>query len=380
MRSKTTFLLCLLAALTLGLLTPAYAATWQVSLALDANPASIEQLDQVPDGPLWMVGGMAVSDAYDAPFAWRRSSGGWKAYRIPVDLTNRWGYLNGIDSSAADDAWAVGQVNQVSNGNTLPLVAHWNGARWGIVDQPWVTTGGTFTAVTARAADDVWAFGGDSFGSSSLTPMAWHFDGFTWARMELPLRNANCVQGYDTTVTAAEATADGVYVAINCTTGTFKLAGTVMYFDGRRWQAVLRLDGGSIVLGLGADPAGKLWAVGATVPSGGVTRTAAWAGGPDGLTAVAVPTGASFSVLNDVASDGATVVMAGEESTQNGPVSLFIMGPENDLTIQDVPFDRQLSATEISRGRIWVGGPSFGGWLGSQAPNATVLTRRAGSP
>lgn len=384
MRSKRTLVFTFVAgvATVLSLAAPRAAVAssgWRVSLSISGNPASVEAIHRAANGPMWVVGGHAIDSAFDAPTAWGDLGGRWREFPMPVDLSERWGYLQDVAPVSSTEAWAVGQLTYFRNGQPYPLMTHWDGTAWRVVTEPWLASSaytGSFTAIVARSATDVWAFGGENQGSGAV-PMAWHFDGVVWSREFFEVRNASCVAGRDIVVTSAVATTDGVYVSANCTTDIYQWAGTVMFFNGRRWSTALSLGSYTGVMGLGADPAGTVWAGGSSSIAG-QSHATVWRGIAARFGGGAV-VGPAFSLFYAAASNGTTVVLAGEiGGGPNGPVPLLV---ESDgggpFATQSIPFDRQLAAAYVApSGRVAVGGPTFGGWLGNQAPEATVLTRR----
>jgi hypothetical protein len=88
--------------------------------------------------------------------------------------------LGSVSSASPSVAWAVGTS---SDGNATATV-EWNGSAWKVVPSP--NPGSQpdgLTAVSALAANDVWAVGSDvDFGSGvgERQPMAMHWDGTAW--------------------------------------------------------------------------------------------------------------------------------------------------------------------------------------------------------
>ena len=62
------------------------------------------------------------------------------------------------------------------------LIQHWDGTNWTVVASPSLPTPNELTAVSAVAANDVWAVGGNS-GGQALTQ---HWDGSTWSVIPNP--------------------------------------------------------------------------------------------------------------------------------------------------------------------------------------------------
>ena len=66
---------------------------------------------------------------------------------------------------SADDVWAVGSYGDAGHSQSWTLTEHWDGTQWSIVPSPSVAAG-SLNAVTATAANDVWAVG--AAGGSNL--------------------------------------------------------------------------------------------------------------------------------------------------------------------------------------------------------------------
>lgn len=98
-------------------------------------------------------------------------------------LPNDQGYssLAGIAAVSTNDVWAVGSMGRAA---AIPLVEHWNGARWQSIPGPALpkATGQpsyALTAVTAISTNDVWAVGAGGTGASQQ-PLIAHWDGARW--------------------------------------------------------------------------------------------------------------------------------------------------------------------------------------------------------
>ena len=96
--------------------------------------------------------------------------------------------LYAVTALAANDVWAVGEF---TNPISRTLALHWNGSSWAHVPTP---TGDGYShlyGVTALASNDVWAVGDD--GNSTL---ALHWDGSQWTRVRHRARGSRrtCAQ------------------------------------------------------------------------------------------------------------------------------------------------------------------------------------------
>jgi hypothetical protein len=231
--------------------------------------------------------------------------------------------------------------------------------------------GGAFTAVEARSPTDVWVAGMRAPGGTS-EPALWHFDGFIWTQVAVPIKNRHCIAG-DVNVIGLALTDDGTYIAFDCQTSIFQQAGTVERFQAGRWHAVLRLDSRQALRGLDLV-AGEVWAVGSVSDDGASYHGAAWSGGAAGLTRVAM-TVSPNTLFRAAAGNDHEVYLAGERSA-GGPGPYLLHRTTGDFLPEDVPYDRGFSDAALSgRGRVWLSGPVFGGWIGGTPPHARVLTR-----
>jgi hypothetical protein len=145
----------------------------------------------------------------------------WSIVGLP-DIAARdgvtpWDVLTAVVAISQDDVWAVG-VTEWDLGDGIPvaqpLVEHWNGAYWSLVDVPdpeplppdWAlahdpvpagTSGAVGSAallgITASSVDDVWAVGGyeDDRGAETGNVSPWatlteHWDGSSWSIVPAP--------------------------------------------------------------------------------------------------------------------------------------------------------------------------------------------------
>src|SRR5262249_21229991 len=114
-----------------------------------------------------VVAGAAAVVSAHAGRAAAACVGSWRD--IPSPLLS--GSLAAVAATSADDAWAVGGG---------PLIEHWDGRAWSVVQTPRVR-GGSLTAVAALSGDDAWAVGSWHEGALVL-----HWDGRAWSRVAAP--------------------------------------------------------------------------------------------------------------------------------------------------------------------------------------------------
>jgi len=121
----------------------------------------------------WAVGGTsAAGSSGGRPIALRWDNGAWHQTWLPARLG---GILGAVSAPAANDVWAVSQLSQ--------YVVHWNGKRWSIA-KSWPESGlldHQLTGVAAFSATNVWVFGGNGADPGMGT---WHLRGRTWTKVK----------------------------------------------------------------------------------------------------------------------------------------------------------------------------------------------------
>ncbi|HEV2373626.1 MAG TPA: carboxypeptidase-like regulatory domain-containing protein [Streptosporangiaceae bacterium] len=184
------------------------------------------------------------------PYAEHWNGTGWSATSVPLGTVYPAGQaaqLNGVADVAAGDGWAVGTVSDPSSLASQTLAYHWDGAAWTrspTPDPAGAALTNELSAVAARAANDVWAAGGDNYPEVSLVA---HWNGSVWRQVRVP--NA------------------GPLDAVTVAHGNVWAAGgdQVDQFNGSTWAKLppppVASQGYVTITGL-ADTAAGLWAVG----------------------------------------------------------------------------------------------------------------------
>jgi hypothetical protein len=95
------------------------------------------------------------------------------------------GYLRAVTAVAANDVWAVGS----KNGYSTPVAYHWNGAAW--TEIPTAALGGSsgnnlFYGVAGTASDQVWAVG-YRFTGSGAQPLVQRWNGTEFSNETVPV-------------------------------------------------------------------------------------------------------------------------------------------------------------------------------------------------
>ena len=96
--------------------------------------------------------------------------------------------LTGVDGTSSHDAWTVGWDVQPGDQTISALAEHWDGSRW--TTSPTVTPGysSNLTSVSVVSTDDVWAVGtwARSEQNQRSRPLIEHWDGHSWSIIDPP--------------------------------------------------------------------------------------------------------------------------------------------------------------------------------------------------
>jgi hypothetical protein len=133
----------------------------------------------------WAVGVRLNGDFQDRSLIEAWDGARWSIVDGPQPGSQR-DILFGVAAVTPSDVWAVGD-RQGADGRFETLVEHWNGARWSVVPSP--NPGGSgnhLYAVSAVAADDVWAVGQRLGAADPDQALIEHWDGEQWSVVSSP--------------------------------------------------------------------------------------------------------------------------------------------------------------------------------------------------
>jgi hypothetical protein len=181
--------------------------------------------------------------------------GQWVTTEIPGISADTMVTLSGVAAISAADAWAVGAArSQTHAGN---LAVHWDGRGWQQVSTP---AGAGLFGVTARAANDVWAVGTTTTDGGGYTA---HWNGHEWTQLPSPAP-ADLPADRSITLFAVTARAADDVWAVGCAVGAEFGYPIVQHWDGKRWSASpIPMSGNrSCLRSVSARAADDVWAVG----------------------------------------------------------------------------------------------------------------------
>jgi hypothetical protein len=111
-----------------------------------------------------------------------------------------------VAAISSQDVWAVGYFSS-AHGNALPLVEHWDGTAWSLIQAPVL---GSLNGVFALNAGEAWVVG--STFEFPPHPVTEHWNGLGWAPVHSPNPNADSALMGVTELSSADVWAVGATV------------------------------------------------------------------------------------------------------------------------------------------------------------------------
>lgn len=218
---------------------------------------------------IWAVGSQATQapppSATGQALAARWNGSGWDRFQPEPLVTGGRAYNTPRDVAgvSADDAWAVGTAQQTGVGGFGPTayITRWQGERWELVDIG-LREVAQLSDVVAIASDDVWAVGSITTTDLGSQPLILHWDGSDWEIVDTPvlpdgradLRAVAARSATEIYASGTDADPDGFPRAL------------MLRYDGTSWQ---RVDVATPTDGvqqwfrtMSVTPSGDVWAMG----------------------------------------------------------------------------------------------------------------------
>lgn len=177
-----------------------------------------------------------------------------------VVVDNKIGVLHGVAAVSQRDVWAVGErlKDKGQLQNTPPLIMHWDGSRWAVLEGPPVR--GDLFDVDAVSANDVWAVGRFEVGDRYSRTLVLHWNGRSWTVVRTPnfLGSQNELLSVDAR-SANDVWAVGRFREIP---GDHYSESLVQHWNGKRWTVGRSRGLDTRFEGVAAASATSVWAVG----------------------------------------------------------------------------------------------------------------------
>jgi hypothetical protein len=214
------------------------------------SPAKIGAFDDVvvdPEGDVWVTGWARLGAAEQA-VVYRYADGKWTEYNTGLE-----GAINGnsLVVLAPGDAWLA--LN--------PGLAHFDGASWTMVEEFPANGSQILSGIAPVAADDIWAAGVQYPGAGKIQPVAWHFDGSKWSKVQTPNISA---QSYDVTIVEGRPVVVGEKFDRNWASTPLVLTTKA----GAKQPRLVQVEGpttDAVVLTSADTDAGRLWVAGGDI-------------------------------------------------------------------------------------------------------------------
>jgi len=234
---------------------------------LGDGTSTLRAVSAQPGASIWAVGRAGI-----APLAMRLVDGVWRVTPLPNAVS---GQLESVVAVAKGDVWAVGWRHPAGESwRYLPLAYRWNGSTWSRVSMPvrdyrLPSQCSVPLGVAGADRDHVWVAGyseGDPGGDGGPRAEVWRWSGSAWRLAAVPtFHSSNMMRG------VVAISADDVW-AFGDTDYDGAMA---LHLQGNGWVGVDLPDvytgpaGLDLLYGGGASGANDLWAVGAAAPSSG---------------------------------------------------------------------------------------------------------------
>jgi hypothetical protein len=249
---------------------PAEAGAWKIVPGASLTGDDFDVLGAtvaVSSTQAWAVGSQRSDSGEDfTALAEQWTGSAWKAVPTAnLGASSTGSNLDSLSATGPSDVWAVGSQSGTGTGG---LIEHWNGTSWSaaapVSGEPAVSD---LEAVSADSTSDVWAVGVSSITTAHNSfhqPLIEHFNGSSWSVVEGAFKGDE----EDDQLIAVEAVSPSDVWAIGTSKprASYSGAGTtvVEHYNGSAWSIVGTAETASAthlrsITGLSAD---DLWAAG----------------------------------------------------------------------------------------------------------------------
>jgi hypothetical protein len=233
---------------------------------------SLAAISAVSATDIWAVGTVSGNSGFQTLIEH------WNGTNWSVVSSSGTGQLTGVAAIASNNVWAVGSVSSTSGIQTL--IEHWNGSAWSVISSsgPGLAIN-TLNGVAAISASNIWAVGEDTNSpapSAEFNPLVEHWNGSNWSVVNSPLQGTSDFLNGIAAVSSSNIWTVGDYRSGIDPMGPYFTL--IEHWNGSAWKVVNSPSPGSIVSDLAAAalvPATRsVWAVGYTQDTISQTLTA----------------------------------------------------------------------------------------------------------
>ena len=155
-------------------------ASWRVVPTPTDIGAAIQDFSAISADDVWAVGSsFRKPNQASRPLVLHWDGDTWTRVAMPnPGPAGAW--LEGVAAVSPDDVWVVGSKPEPDTYRDVPLIQHWNGRSWSIVQGAPIDYG-WLGGVVAISNSDIWAVGEHSIPNVGFRAMVQHWDGETWS-------------------------------------------------------------------------------------------------------------------------------------------------------------------------------------------------------
>lgn len=223
---------------------------------------SLAAISAVSATDMWAVGSVSGNSGFQMLVEH------WNGTKWSIVSSSGTGQLAGVAAIASNSVWAVGSVSGTNGIQTL--IEHWNGHAWSFVSSsgPGLAIN-SLNGVAAISMSNIWAVGEDtnsSAPSAEFNPLIEHWNGSKWSIVNSPLQGTS-----DSLNAIAAISSNNIWTVGDYRSGidpTGPYTSLIEHWNGSTWKVVTSPSPGSVVSDLAAAarvPATtSVWAVGYT--------------------------------------------------------------------------------------------------------------------
>ena len=219
----------------------AFIAHWDGSRIHGVKPARLTQgkygaltsVALIAGDDVWAVGEHGRAGQTNRPLIEHWDGTAWTS--VPSDARGgSTANLAGVDGTSSSDSWAVGWHVARGTQTIAAFAEHWDGRSWTMSDIPAPGYASSLTGVSAISADDVWAVGSwaRSKQPQRTLPLIEHWDGSSWSIVDAPAGDGH--QSISIRAVSFDQPADGF--AVGETDRSMGARQYTIQWDGHSWS------------------------------------------------------------------------------------------------------------------------------------------------
>jgi len=240
-------------------------SAWKIVASANFAPSgnTLAAISVVSASDMWAVGTTTSASSASGyqPLIEHWNGTQWSISSSPAVA----GRLASVAAIAANDAWAVGSY--VGPHGIATLAEHWNGTKWSVVSSPSPSAINVLNSVVKISANNVWAVGdytNSPAPSAEFTPLIEHWNGTQWSVVNGVLQGTSDLLNGMAAVSANNIIVVGDYrTSIDSQGPYFTL---VEQWNGTQWSVVNSPNPGSVdsdlVAAARVPKTNHFWAVG----------------------------------------------------------------------------------------------------------------------